>query len=157
MVVAAATAVGDLRLVPLIPTGSPGVAAKTVPSKLFTDTLLRHRHHVGLQATGWIGCCIISYSIGVRIPRAEWRRKDLDAAGLSYIVSSRVAKAPTDLASNFHWHGDVFTDGQMIGTVTPRHTKSTVNITMQRAKPVRAARTRRPRRGPRGPAQRAER
>ncbi|WP_246872626.1 transposase [Rhodococcus sp. DMU1] len=40
--------------------------------------------------------------------------KDLDAAGLKFIVGSRVTKAPADLASHFHWNGDVFTDGQII-------------------------------------------
>ncbi len=46
--------------------------------------------------------------------------KDLDAAGLKFIVGSRVTKAPADLASHFHWNGgDVFTDGQIIDTVTP--------------------------------------
>lgn len=31
----------------------------------------------GLQATGWMDGCIVSYSIGVRIPRTEWRRRRL--------------------------------------------------------------------------------
>ncbi|MGV7852636.1 IS1634 family transposase, partial [Mycobacterium kansasii] len=31
--------------------------------------------------------------------------RDLDAAGLRFIVGSRVTKAPGDLASHFHWHG----------------------------------------------------
>ncbi len=47
--------------------------------------------------------------------------KDLDDAGLKFIVGSRVTKAPADLANHFHWNGDVFTDGQIIDTVTPRH------------------------------------
>ena len=46
--------------------------------------------------------------------------KDLDAAGLRFIVGSWVTKAPTDLASHFRWHGEAFTDGQVIGTITPR-------------------------------------
>jgi len=37
--------------------------------------------------------------------------KDLDEAGLRFIVGSRVTKAPADLASHFRWHGDAFTDG----------------------------------------------
>jgi hypothetical protein len=37
-----------------------------------------------------------------------------------FIVGSRVTKAPTDLASHFRWHGDAFTDGQVIDTITPR-------------------------------------
>ena len=47
--------------------------------------------------------------------------KELDAAGVRFIVGSRVTKAPTDLASHFRWHGDAFTDGQVIDTITPRH------------------------------------
>jgi hypothetical protein len=45
-------------------------------------------------------------------------------------------KAPIDLASHFHWNGDVFTDGQIIDTVTPRHANSTVNDIAHRAEPV---------------------
>ena len=60
----------------------------------------------------------------------------LDEAGLGFIVGSRSVKAPIDLASHFHWNGDVFTDGQIIDTVTPRHAKSTVNNTAHRAEPV---------------------
>ena len=44
--------------------------------------------------------------------------EDLDAAGLKFVVGSRVTKAPADLASHFHWNGDVFTDGQIIFAVT---------------------------------------
>lgn len=28
--------------------------------------------------------------------------------------------APGDLASHFRWHGDAFTDGQVIDTITPK-------------------------------------
>ena len=45
--------------------------------------------------------------------------KELDEAGLRFIVGSRVTKAPVDLASHFRWHGDAFTDGQVIDTITP--------------------------------------
>ena len=45
-------------------------------------------------------------------------------------------KAPGDLASHFHWNGDVFTDGQIIDTVTPRHGNTKVNNTALRAEPV---------------------
>jgi Transposase DDE domain len=62
--------------------------------------------------------------------------KDLDAAGLSFIVGSRTTKAPGDLASHFHWNGDVFTDGQFIDTVTPRHGNTKVNDPALRAEPV---------------------
>jgi hypothetical protein len=46
--------------------------------------------------------------------------RELDVAGLRFIVGSRVTKAPTDLTSHFRWHGDLFTDGQVIDTITPR-------------------------------------
>ena len=61
----------------------------------------------------------------------------LDALELSFIVGSRVTKAPADLESHFHWNGDVFTDGQLIDTVTPRHGNMKVNNTALRAEPVR--------------------
>jgi len=51
--------------------------------------------------------------------------RELDDAGLRFIVGSRVTKAPNDLASHFHWHGDVFTDGQVIDTITPRDQRGT--------------------------------
>ena len=62
--------------------------------------------------------------------------KELDAAGLSFIVGSRMTKAPNDLQSHFHWNGDAFTDGQIIDTVTPRHSRSKVNNLKLRAEPV---------------------
>jgi hypothetical protein len=62
--------------------------------------------------------------------------KALDELGLSFIVGSRATKAPADLESHFHWHGDVFTDGQVIDTVTPRHGNTKVNNTALRAEPV---------------------
>ncbi|WP_443678338.1 IS1634 family transposase [Mycolicibacterium pyrenivorans] len=60
----------------------------------------------------------------------------LDEVGLSFIVGSRGTKAPGDLESHFHWNGDVFTDGQIIDTVTPRHGNTKVNTTKLRAEPV---------------------
>jgi Transposase DDE domain len=60
----------------------------------------------------------------------------LDEAGLGFIVGSRSVKAPIDLASHFHWNGDVFTDGQIIDTVTPRQANTKVNDTAKRAEPV---------------------
>ena len=60
----------------------------------------------------------------------------LDEAGLGFIVGSRSVKAPIDLASHFHWNGDIFTDGQIIDTVTPRHGNTKVNDTNKRAEPV---------------------
>jgi hypothetical protein len=62
--------------------------------------------------------------------------KALDELGLSFIVGSRVTKAPEDLESHFHWNGDVFTDGQVIDTVTPRHGNTKVNNTALRTEPV---------------------
>ena len=62
--------------------------------------------------------------------------KALDELGLSFIVGSRTTKAPGDLESHFHWNGDVFTDGQIIDTVTPRHGNTKVNDPAQRAEPV---------------------
>jgi len=65
--------------------------------------------------------------------------KALDEAGLRFIVGSRVTKAPADLASHFRWHGDAFTDGQVIDTITPRvATKkaAAVNDDHKRAEPV---------------------
>ncbi|PQP53749.1 IS1634 family transposase, partial [Mycolicibacterium austroafricanum] len=61
--------------------------------------------------------------------------KALDELELSFIVGSRMTKAPGDLESHFHWNGDVFTDGQIIDTVTPRHGNSTVNDCNKRAEP----------------------
>ncbi|ODR16146.1 transposase [Mycolicibacterium porcinum] len=60
----------------------------------------------------------------------------LDDANLGFIVGSRMTKAPGDLESHFHWNGDVFTDGQIIDTVTPRHANSIVNNPALRAEPV---------------------
>ncbi len=65
--------------------------------------------------------------------------KALDEAGLRFIVGSRVTKAPADLASHFRWHGDAFTDGQVIDTITPRvatKAAAAVNDATKRAEPV---------------------
>ena len=51
--------------------------------------------------------------------------RDLDDAGLRFIVGSRVTKAPKDLESHFRWHGDAFVDGQVIDTITPRDQRGT--------------------------------
>ena len=63
----------------------------------------------------------------------------LDEAGLRFIVGSRVTKAPGDLASHFRWHGDLFTEGQVIDTITPRVSTATaraVNDPAKKAEPV---------------------
>ncbi len=69
--------------------------------------------------------------------------RELHAADLRFIVGSRVTKAPVDLASHFRWHGDAFSDGQVIDTITPRITPRTAtaaaragNDPRKRAEPV---------------------
>jgi hypothetical protein len=65
--------------------------------------------------------------------------RDLDEAGLRFIVGSRVTKAPKDLESHFSWHGTAFTDGQVIDTITPRDQRGTAvksSDPMRRAEPV---------------------
>ena len=62
--------------------------------------------------------------------------KDLDEASLRFIVGSRVAKAPKDLESHFRWHGDAFTDGQVIDTITPRSGHRIENNTKIKTEPV---------------------
>ncbi len=65
--------------------------------------------------------------------------KDLEGAGLRFIVGSRVTKAPLDLSSHFRWHGYAFTDGQVIDTITPRVATTAaraVNDETKRAEPV---------------------
>jgi hypothetical protein len=62
--------------------------------------------------------------------------RELDEANLRFIVGSRVTKAPIDLASHFHWHGDAFADGQVIDTVTPRAGRRSENDQAQRSEPV---------------------
>jgi hypothetical protein len=54
-------------------------------------------------------------------------RREPDEAGLRFIVGSRVTKAPIALASHFRWHGDAFTEGQVIDTLTPRRGRRTDN------------------------------
>lgn len=65
--------------------------------------------------------------------------RDLDDANLRFIVGSRITKAPKDLESHFRWHGDAFTDGQIIDTITPRDHRGTAVKTSdpaKRAEPV---------------------
>ncbi|WP_430298492.1 IS1634 family transposase, partial [Sinomonas sp. B1-1] len=62
--------------------------------------------------------------------------RELDDAGLRFIVGSRMTKAPTDLASHFRWNGNAFTDGQLIDTITPRTGHRNENSTDLRAEPV---------------------
>jgi hypothetical protein len=62
--------------------------------------------------------------------------RELDEADLRFIVGSRVTKAPTDLESHFRWHGDAFTDGQVIDTITPKNRRSIENDSKIKAEPV---------------------
>lgn len=65
--------------------------------------------------------------------------KELDDASLRFIVGSRVTKAPVDLASHFRWHGDAFTDGQLIDTITPKDQRgkaSKASDPKEKAEPV---------------------
>jgi len=60
----------------------------------------------------------------------------LDTADYRFIVGSRVTKAPIDLESHFRWHGDAFTDGQIIDTLTPKIGVNSDNDPLKRAEPV---------------------
>ncbi|TQN45248.1 DDE family transposase [Humibacillus xanthopallidus] len=62
--------------------------------------------------------------------------RELDEANLRFIVGSRVTKAPIDLASHFRWHGDAFTDGQLIDTITSKTGHKSENNPRLRAEPV---------------------
>jgi len=62
--------------------------------------------------------------------------RELDESHLRFIVGSRATKAPIDLASHFRWHGDAFTDGQQIDTITARTGRTSENSTALRAEPV---------------------
>src|SRR5665648_647393 len=57
----------------------------------------------------------------------------LDEAGYRFIVGSRVTKAPIDLESHFRWHGDAFTDGQVIDTLTAQENRARAVIDGQAA------------------------
>ena len=62
--------------------------------------------------------------------------KEIDEAGLRFIVGSRVTKAPVDLESHFRWHGDAFTDGQVIDTITPKSRRVIENDAKKKREPV---------------------
>ena len=63
--------------------------------------------------------------------------RELDAAGLGFIVGSRQTTAPLDLAGHYRWHGEAFTDGQIIDTITPKHRRAhPENDPNRRAEPV---------------------
>ncbi|SDH53224.1 hypothetical protein SAMN05216377_1258 [Pseudonocardia oroxyli] len=60
----------------------------------------------------------------------------VDRQGFKFIVGSRQSKAPMDLESHFHWHGDAFDDGQYVDTITPKRGADIANDTALRAEPV---------------------
>ena len=60
----------------------------------------------------------------------------LDDARLRFIVGSRTTRAPEDLEAHFHWHGDAFTDGQVIDTITPRRGSRSERDKSRKAEPV---------------------
>lgn len=63
--------------------------------------------------------------------------RELDAAGLGFIVGSRQTTAPLDLAAHYRWHGEVFTDGQHVDTITPKHRRAhPENDPHRKAEPV---------------------
>jgi hypothetical protein len=62
--------------------------------------------------------------------------RELDEADLRFIVGSRVTKAPIDLASHFRWHGDAFSDGQVIDTITPKTARVLENDPHLKKEPV---------------------
>ena len=45
--------------------------------------------------------------------------KALDEARLRFIVGARATRAPGDLETHFHRHGDALADGELIDTITP--------------------------------------
>jgi hypothetical protein len=72
---------------------------------------------LGLQARHGLADMVIVADVGML---SATNLRELDEADLRFIVGSRVTKAPKDLESHFRWHGDAFTDGQIIDTITPR-------------------------------------
>jgi hypothetical protein len=62
--------------------------------------------------------------------------RELDGADLRFIVGSRMTKAPIDLESHFRWHGNAFTDGQLVDTLTPKTGRASENNPAVRAEPV---------------------
>lgn len=51
---------------------------------------------------------------------SETNLADLKEARFRFIDGSHSIRAPVDLASNFGWHGEIFTDGRVINTITPK-------------------------------------
>ena len=49
---------------------------------------------------------------------------------------ARTTRAPGDLEAHFHWHGDAFTDGQVIDTITPRRGSQSERDKSRKSEPV---------------------
>lgn len=62
--------------------------------------------------------------------------QDIDDEQLRFIVGSRVTKAPHDLVKHFHWHGNSFTDGQIIDTITLKRWKTDPETLKARSEPT---------------------
>ena len=60
----------------------------------------------------------------------------LDEARLRFIVGARTTRAPGDLEAHFHWHGDAFTDGQVIDTITPKRGSQSERDKSRKSEPV---------------------
>ena len=60
----------------------------------------------------------------------------LDEARLRFIVGARTTRAPGDLEAHFRWHGDAFTEGQVIDTITPRRGSRSERDKSRKAEPV---------------------
>ena len=60
----------------------------------------------------------------------------LDDARLRFIIGAHQVRAPGDLEAHFHWHGDAFTDGQVIDTITPKRGSRSERDKSRKAEPV---------------------
>lgn len=60
----------------------------------------------------------------------------LDEARLRFIIGAHQFRAPGDLEAHFHWHGDAFTDGQLIDTITPKRGSRSQRDISSRREPV---------------------
>jgi hypothetical protein len=93
------------------------VAASSIQLKVF-DYLsslewIRAQQNLAIIGPAGTGKCHTLIGRGVAADAGMFSSsnlKDLDAAELGFIVGSRSVKAPTDLASHFHWGGDFSTD-----------------------------------------------
>ena len=100
--------------------GNKAETATILP--IITAFQQRHRSHDGVDRLAEM---VVVTDAGM-LSAANLR--ELDEAGLRFIVGSRVTKAPVDLESHFHWHGDAFADGQIIDTLTPRDRRNRSEI-----------------------------